>query len=107
MDHDPVRVIAFPLDLAEMDAGPDVQTEVLDLPNGGERAPHSVSGPPEDGEEAVSGRVDLAAAMCFQLTADHASLGGEESRPPLIAEFASELRRADHVGEQDGAQHAG
>ena len=78
MNHDPVRVITCPLDLAEMDAGPDVQTEVLDLPNGGERAPHRVGGPFEDREEAVSGRVDLAAAVRLQLATDHASLGGEE-----------------------------
>jgi hypothetical protein len=61
-----------------MDAGPDVQTEVLDLPNSGECAPHRVGGPLEDREEAVSGRIDLAAAVRLELAADHASLGAEE-----------------------------
>jgi hypothetical protein len=70
------------------------------------RSKHPVEMPPggpvEGRQQAVPGRVDIAAPVPFDLPAREMVVPGEESRPAGIADFGQPLGRADDVGEQDG-----
>ena len=107
VDGDPADVAGRELlDLAGVDAGPDLEP---DAPTASTIALARADRPRrsvEHGEEAVAGRVDLAAAEARQLGSDRRVMALEQLPPAAVAELRRELRRADDVREQDGRQDA-
>src|SRR5206468_11267844 len=69
-----------------------------------ERAPNGVGRSFEQGEESVAGRADLTTVVDPQLLPDRSALRGQQASPALVAELAGQLRRPDHIGEQDRAE---
>src|SRR5438105_9845287 len=60
----------------------------------------------ERGEETVTGRVHLTAAIALEQIADPRLPGLEEVAPFAVAEVGGARRRGDDVGEQHRRQHA-
>ena len=60
----------------------------------------------ERGQEAVTGRLDLAAAVADQRLAHRAVVGVEQLVPAAVAELSRRARGVDDVGEEDAGQHA-
>ncbi len=101
MDREPADVVADPLDLARVQAGPDLETERPDAVHDRERTPNGASRPLERGEEAVTRGGDLAPAVASELLAHDRVVGLEEVAPGLVAEGRRPLGRLDDVGEED------
>ena len=57
-------------------------------------------------EEAVTGGVDLAAAVALELAADDRVVAVEQVAPGAVAERDCAVGRPDDVGEDDGREHA-
>ena len=67
-----------PLDLARMQAGPDLETERPDAVHDRERAPNGASRPVERGEEAITRRRHLTPAEASELLAHDRMVGLQE-----------------------------
>ena len=92
VDGDAADAAAVELDLARVHAGADLQPERGDRGMIAARAAHGLGGLLEGGEEAVAGRVDLAAPEPAQLAADCGMVPGDEVAPRSVAERAPPAR---------------
>jgi hypothetical protein len=72
VDSDAPHSVADHLDLAGVNAGPDLDSERLHAPDRGGRTPDGAAGTVEHGEETVAGRVDLASTETGQLATHEA-----------------------------------
>jgi hypothetical protein len=107
VDRDAARLLrrqAF--DLARMDAGAYVDTQLAHAGADFECTVDSAGGAVEQRHEAVTGGVDLLAPEAFELTAHLGVMAVEQLAPGTISEFARTFRRADEVGEDDGCEYA-
>src|SRR5947209_6310114 len=68
-------------------------------------APDGASRPVEAGEEAVAGRIDLAAGEPHKLPPNHCVMLLNKVTPTTVAQLGQLRRRADDVREQDGRQN--
>src|SRR5262249_4316775 len=105
-DHgDAAELLSDDLALARVQAGPDLEAEVahraLDRGRAADRADRAVEGR----EEAVPGRVELAALKAVELRADDPMVTLDEVRPGPVAQLDSPDRRVDDVREQDRREH--
>ena len=90
----PADVVTADLDLAGVQADPDLETEIGSrVPDGG-RAPDRPRRPVERGEETVARRLHLAAAERLELLADGCVVVVEEVLPAAVAERSRPLGRA-------------
>jgi protein kinase-like protein len=96
--------VAGHLDLTGVQARPDLDAERLYAADGGGRAPDGAARTVEHGEEAVTGRVDLAPPETGQLTAHERVVALEQVPPRPVAVLDREPGRPHDVGEQDGGQ---
>ena len=106
MDGQPGDVVRQDLDLADVDAGPDLEPELPDAVADRDRAADRAGRAVERREEPVADDLDLVAAEPLELATDDAVVVGEQGLPADVAELGRPLGRADDVGEQDGRQHA-
>ena len=97
-----VRDLAFP----GMQARTDGDAQLSDTVDDGAGATDRACRPVEDGEKAVAGGVDLAAAESRQLAPDDRVMTLQQLAPGAIPELERLSRRIDDVREQDGREHA-
>jgi len=96
--------IADHLDLAGVNAGPDLDSERLHALDGGGRTPDGAAGAVEHREETVAGRVNLASPETGQLATHEGMMALEKLSPRSITVLSREPGRPDDVGEQDRGQ---
>jgi hypothetical protein len=84
VDSDAPDPVADQLDLAGVNAGPDLDSERLHAPDRGGRTPDGPAGSLEDREETVAGRVNLASAETGQLATHEGVMALEELAPRSI-----------------------
>ena len=93
------------LDLAGVQADPDLETEIGRRVSDRSRAADRARRPVEGGEEPVAGRLHFATAERLELVADGGVVIVEELLPTAVAERCRPLGRADDVGEHDRGEH--
>src|SRR2546423_1061407 len=97
VDGDPAHLPVRELALARVQPGAELESEaahtVADRAGGADRARRPVEG----GEEAVAGRVHLAAAVAAKLGANRGLVRLEQLAPAAGAELDPPLRRGRHV----------
>jgi hypothetical protein len=81
MDRDAPDSVADHLDLAGVNADPDLDSERLHAPDRGGRTPDGAAGTVEHSQETVAGRVNLASTETGQL-ATHEGVMALEELPP-------------------------
>ena len=79
-------VVRQDLDLADMDPGPDLKTQVSDAVADRERAAHGSRRPVVGGEEPVTEDLDILAAEPVELAADRAVVVCQQGFPARVAE---------------------
>ena len=106
VDGDPGDVVASELDLAGVEAGPDLEPlrsdGVADRERGADRARRSVEG----GEEPVACRLDLAPAEPLQGEPDDPVVRRERLAPARVAQLGRPLGGVHDVGEEDRRENA-
>ncbi|GIK78525.1 MAG: hypothetical protein KJ006_00840 [Thermoleophilia bacterium] len=107
MDRDAGDVAVEKLDLAGVDAAPELDAELAHAGGDRARAAHRARRAVERGEEPVAGRLDRPAAMLADQLAGDPVVAGEELAPLRISERLGPLGRADDVGEGDRGEGAG
>jgi hypothetical protein len=103
-DRDPCYLAPLELRLAEVKSGADLEAELANGLDGRCGAAHGGTRRVEGDEEAVAGRVDLAAVEPLDLPADRRVVEGLELSPPLVADLDGDVRGADDIGEQECLQ---
>ena len=98
------RLAALELELAERDAGPDVDAERTDSLRDRDGASDRVDRTVERREEAVAGRVVLATTEPTQFPADELMVAADQLGPSTIPQLGRDRRRADDVREQDRSE---
>src|SRR2546425_7154610 len=94
------------LALACVQAGTHLETQLRHRLNDRAGASNPPRGTVEGGEEAVPGRVHLAAAEAYKLAAHELVVALEELAPGAVSQLGRPLARADDVGEEDGREDA-
>lgn len=106
MDRESRHIVCRDLDLAGMEARPDVEVDARgpgrDLPRRLDRP----AWPIEGGEDAVSGRLDDPATATLDGRPDQPIMSPEQLAPRVVPYFGRTSRRADDIGEEDGRQPA-
>jgi hypothetical protein len=103
-DGDPADLAGDLLDLADVKPGPHLEAERLDGFADVEGALDGRGGGVEDGEEAVSRRIDLAATVTAQCRPNGLVMLLDEITPGAIAQLRRQLGRPDDVREEHGRQ---
>src|SRR5204863_9660070 len=106
VDREAADAVTGEFDLPGVAPGADVQAELANGDAQSLSAVHSPGGPIEGRQQAVPGRVDVAAPVPLDLPACEVVMVGEERGPAGVSEFGQPPGRADDVGEQDGRQDA-
>jgi len=104
VDRQPGDRLAFALDLAGVQPGPDLDADVAHRLPDRAGTPDGPGGPVEGGEEAVPGGVHLAAAESLQQLPSAGVMLLEQVPPTAVTELSGFVRRPDNVGEHDGSQ---
>src|SRR5581483_8469844 len=94
------------LALAGVQARPHVDSELVHAVRDRTRAPDPARRPVEGREEAVAGRVELAAAVPGELLPHERMVPLDELAPASVPQLDRLRRRADDVGEEDRGEHA-
>ena len=95
MDCDTPDPIADHLDLAGVNAGPDLDSERLHALDGGGRTPDGAAGTVEHGEETVADRVNLASTETAQLATHEGMVALEELPPRSITVLSRKAGRPE------------
>ena len=93
-------------DLAGMQAGADLQTDLLDRISDGSSAANGPCRPVEGREEAVASGIDLGSGVTFQELANQGVVAVEKLPPAVVADGLELLGGTDDVGEQHGDKQA-
>jgi hypothetical protein len=89
------------LDLADMQASPDLDAELADAFNGLQRALGGSRWCVEDHKEAIASGVDLSALVTPHGGTEKPVVVLDEVAPAPIAEFGGHFRGADDIGEEN------
>jgi len=106
MDTAMPAVAVGDLALAGVEPGPDLELEWTERVADRRRCENRPRRPVEGGEEAVAGRVELAALEAGELAADDSVMPLQQLPPLRVTESCRPLGRADDVGEEDGREDA-
>src|SRR5680860_392325 len=104
VDRHAADVVPADLDLAGVQADPDLQAQARSRVADGTAAADRARRPVEGGQKAIPHRLHFAALERLQLVADGRVVSIEEVLPPTIAEGRRSFGGADDVGEHDGGE---
>ena len=105
VDGEPSDLPLHQLDLADVQAGADLDPDLPDAVGDRARASDRVRGPVEPSEEPVPCGVELPAPESLQLRADDRVVPLDEGSPAKVAQIGRDLRRPHDVREEHGRQH--
>src|ERR1700730_6878800 len=105
VDGDASDVIAVHFDLPGVNAGANLETERVQVPDDVLGAAHRARWSVKRDQEGIAEGFDLAAAVSPKLSPDRAVVARKQSLPVFIAEFCRLRGRADDVAEEHGGEH--
>jgi hypothetical protein len=104
VNRDAADLIAFQVNLADMDTAAHGQTERRDRIVDRHRAPNRTRRTIKDADKAVPAVADFPAAKPLDLVARRLGMPIKQYAPVPIAQFRHPSRRFDDIGYQDGGQ---
>src|ERR1700722_8811178 len=106
MDREAAHVVAYELDLASMNPGPNRDTEEGDRGTNRPRASNRSRRPVEQGEKSIPSLLNLAAAKAVELEPHPAVMLQQQLAPGKIAKPAQMRSGLHDIGAEHRGEHA-